>query len=92
MRVAEANGDVMPEWVPYSESDECQLCKADFTWASTSKSEVCERTFCFVHVVRGAYRSLFVTVLSVCISAAMASGIELPPGEQAPGAASATCS
>lgn len=30
----------MPEWVPFSASEECQLCKADFSWASTSRSEV----------------------------------------------------
>lgn len=40
VRVAEAKGEFMPEWVPFSESEVCQLCKADFSWASTSKSEV----------------------------------------------------
>lgn len=40
VREAEAKGEFMPEWVPYSESEVCQLCKADFSWASTSKSEV----------------------------------------------------
>lgn len=40
VRAAEAKGEFMPEWVPFSESEVCQLCKADFSWASTSKSEV----------------------------------------------------
>lgn len=40
MRAAEAKGEFMPDWVPFSESEVCQLCKADFSWASTSKSEV----------------------------------------------------
>lgn len=40
VRVAEAKGEVMPDWVPYSASEVCQLCKADFSWASTSRSEV----------------------------------------------------
>ena len=40
MRVAEANGEVMPDWVPFSDFEVCQLCKADFSWASTSRSEV----------------------------------------------------
>ncbi|CAB1111040.1 unnamed protein product [Ectocarpus sp. CCAP 1310/34] len=39
VRAAEAKGEFMPEWVPFSESEVCQLCKADFSWASTSKSE-----------------------------------------------------
>ena len=40
VRVAEANGEVMPDWVPFSDFEVCQLCKADFSWASTSRSEV----------------------------------------------------
>lgn len=40
VREAEAKGEFMPDWVPFSESEVCQLCKADFSWASTSKSEV----------------------------------------------------
>lgn len=40
VREAEAKGEFMPEWVPFSESEVCQLCEADFSWASTSKSEV----------------------------------------------------
>lgn len=40
VREAEAKGHFMPDWVPFSASDECQLCKADFSWASTSRSEV----------------------------------------------------
>lgn len=43
VRAAEANGGVMPDWVPFSDSEECQLCKADFSWASTSNSEVIGR-------------------------------------------------
>eukprot|EP00903_Cladosiphon_okamuranus_P008039 g7754.t1 len=39
VREAEAKGEFMPEWAPFSESEVCQLCKADFSWASTSKSE-----------------------------------------------------
>ncbi|CAM9679024.1 unnamed protein product [Scytosiphon promiscuus] len=39
VRTAEAKGEYMPDWVPFSESEVCQLCKADFSWASTSKSE-----------------------------------------------------
>ncbi|CAM9302396.1 unnamed protein product [Pylaiella littoralis] len=39
VRAAEAKGEFMPDWVPFSESEVCQLCKADFSWASTSKSE-----------------------------------------------------
>eukprot|EP00752_Nemacystus_decipiens_P001837 g1772.t1 len=39
VREAEAKGEFMPDWVPFSESEVCQLCKADFSWASTSKSE-----------------------------------------------------
>lgn len=42
VRAAEAKGEFMPDWVPYSESEVCQLCKSDFSWASTSKSEVRE--------------------------------------------------
>ena len=40
VRVAEANGEVMPDWVPFSDFEVCQLCKSDFSWASTSRSEV----------------------------------------------------
>lgn len=40
VRAAEVKGEFMPDWVPFSESEVCQLCKADFSWASTSKSEV----------------------------------------------------
>ncbi|CAM9340264.1 unnamed protein product [Laminaria digitata] len=39
VRMAEANGEVMPDWVPFSDFEVCQLCKADFSWASTSRSE-----------------------------------------------------
>lgn len=40
VRKAEARGAVVPEWVPFSACNECQLCKADFFWASTLRSEV----------------------------------------------------
>ncbi|CBJ27220.1 Zinc finger FYVE domain-containing protein [Ectocarpus siliculosus] len=39
VRTAEAKGEFMPDWVPFSEFEVSQLCKADFWWASTSKSE-----------------------------------------------------
>lgn len=40
VRKAEAAGARVPEWVPYSASDHCQLCRADFFWGSTLRSEV----------------------------------------------------
>lgn len=52
VRIAEANGQAMPEWVPFSASEECQLCKADFSWASTSSSEVKKKKeLAFVYIV-----------------------------------------